>query len=280
MLHIATDLSFQENSESLPLLITASHMEATARIPVVGSPGAPSSKTGMGCVQPEEEGYSCFYSPLRCSSKVTKHIYHRQLYAWFINQNSELLECQELKPHWAIRHSQNWFTKGAFEKVLVRICLCCVLAQKSFPSHSALAWLLLILRPQHKCHLVRKPLPDHPDWARSPNQCSLSASCSSPSQHWSRWIITRWLVCLLAFYLPLQVTRSSGIACAFSLHTQHTAPGTGTQRTVDFVEGVNEFYRNQNFVICFLPLSSVFVLNFEQIIIIIKTLSVYDHPCL
>lgn len=139
---------------------------------------------------------------LKCySSRVTKHVYSRQFDAWIINQNSELLECEELKSHWAIRktartHSQRGYLKNS-SVVLPRILLCCVLAQKFLPSHSALAWLLLILKPQHKCHLVRKPLPDHPAGVRSPNQCSLNASCSFPSQHWPQWIIICWLVCSL-----------------------------------------------------------------------------------
>lgn len=64
------------------------------------------SKTGLCCVQPGEEGYACFYSLLRCCSpQITKHVYSRQPYAWFISQNSELLECQELKSHWAVRNT-------------------------------------------------------------------------------------------------------------------------------------------------------------------------------
>lgn len=198
MLPTETALSFPNNSESSPCLSLPPIWEASARILVMDSPGAPSPKTGLSCVQPGEEGYSCFYSPLRCcNSKFTKHVYSRQFSAWFTNQNSELLECQELKSHWAIRntvrtHSQRGHLKSS-TVVLPRICLCCVLAQKFLPPYFALVWLLLILRPQHKCHLVRKPHPDHPAWARSPSQCFLNASCSLPSQHWSQWIIIYWL---------------------------------------------------------------------------------------
>ena len=63
-------LSFPKGPESLTLLITASHMGS--KDPCYGLPGAPSPQTGLGCVQPGEEGYSCFYLSLRCcSSKVS-----------------------------------------------------------------------------------------------------------------------------------------------------------------------------------------------------------------
>lgn len=44
-----------------PCLITASHMGNASKGPCYGlPPGAPNPKTGLGCLQPGEGGYSCF----------------------------------------------------------------------------------------------------------------------------------------------------------------------------------------------------------------------------
>lgn len=172
--------------------------EPAARILFTDSPGPPALKQSWVVCSLEKKD---IHASLHPWDAAIPELQSRQFYAWFINQNSELLECQELKSHWATRNTVrtdlqrgHWKTSPV---VSPGTCLCCVLAQKFLPSHSALACLLLILRPQHKCHLVRKSLPDHPTRARSPNQCSFKASCPFPSRHWLWWIIICWLVCSL-----------------------------------------------------------------------------------
>lgn len=195
-------------------------------------------------MEPGEEGHSYLYSSLTYNgSKVRKNVNSKQFYAWFRKSNSEFLECQELKSHWADsqKQSQKFFTKGPpkkqFKSFAQNFCVLCPHPEiSSLPIWIALDSSVLQISAQiSPCQKAPpKPCPSH-----SPNGCFLRAF----HFYFITLIRTNSYTVTGMFMFNASSPGSSLADCRFLLGTSNLLTlHLALCKIMKAVEEVNEFY--------------------------------------